>query len=212
MIYVRDIMTKEVATLERGGGDLTPRDLGSEDPVARGVAEMAGLLGASLTTKKTAELLGVDPSRVRQRLAERTLYGFRRAGQWRVPTFQFDQKGLVPGLEELSDSPSIETAVTLSPRRPHGRTLGAVHHPELDRRPIRRPAHHATEGINLPDHRPLRHPTDGRIARHLANGFEIGSDDECPGAQSGRGRGRFRARVPAADDDDIVRNRHGVLN
>jgi hypothetical protein len=96
-----ELTPEEVATLERGGGDLTPRDLASEDPVARGVAEMAALVGRSLTTKQAAEFLGVDPSRVRQRLADRTLYGFRWAGQWRVPMFQFDEEGLVRGLEEI---------------------------------------------------------------------------------------------------------------
>ena len=41
-----------------------------------------------------ADRLGVDPTRVRQRLRERTLYGLRGEGRtWRLPRFQFDDAG-----------------------------------------------------------------------------------------------------------------------
>ncbi len=53
---------------------------------------------------EAARLLGVDPSRVRQRLGERTLYGVKTARGWRLPAFQFDldqPDRLVPGIGAL---------------------------------------------------------------------------------------------------------------
>jgi hypothetical protein len=49
--------------------------------------------------------LGVAESRVRQRLGERTLYGIKRPGGWRLPRFQFTtrvtERGTVPGIERV---------------------------------------------------------------------------------------------------------------
>lgn len=48
---------------------------------------------AALTAAQAAELLDVDPSRVRQRLEKRSLLGFHRGSgrhDWLLPTFQFD--------------------------------------------------------------------------------------------------------------------------
>lgn len=59
------------------------------------------LESTSLTTAEAADRMGVDASRVRQRLGERTLLGFHRAGGrhgWLLPAFQFDL-----GLEELPE-------------------------------------------------------------------------------------------------------------
>jgi len=88
----RDLTAEEVAALERGGLDLAPataedRD---EDPFARGAAEYAVLLATALSPAAVAERLGVDPSRVRHRLAARTLYGVKTPHGWRLPRFQFD--------------------------------------------------------------------------------------------------------------------------
>jgi hypothetical protein len=44
-------------------------------------------------------MLGVDDSRVRQRLAERTLYGIKLRSGWRLPLFQFDDGQAVPGID-----------------------------------------------------------------------------------------------------------------
>src|SRR2546430_2994594 len=40
-------------------------------------------------------------------------------------------------------------SIALGSRRPHGGTLGAIEHPELDRRAIGRSPHDAAEGIDL---------------------------------------------------------------
>ncbi len=50
---------------------------------------------------EVARLLGVDDSRVRQRLTKRSLYGIKLPDGWRLPAFQFDPARpgrLVPGI------------------------------------------------------------------------------------------------------------------
>ena len=64
------------------------------------VAEMAALVATSYSVKDVARLLGVDPSRVRQRLTrDHSLYGFHWEKEWRIPRFQFADNGtLLPHL------------------------------------------------------------------------------------------------------------------
>jgi hypothetical protein len=61
------------------------------------------LVNQSFTLQIAASILAVNPSRLRQRLAQRTLYGIKEGGSWRIPTFQFDarRKKLVRGIEKV---------------------------------------------------------------------------------------------------------------
>jgi len=95
-----DFLPEERAALVAGGFDLMP-DLGERDPLAESAAAYSALLETSLTAAQAARWLGVDPSRIRQRLTARppTLYGVRAGGgAWRLPRFQFDGERTVPGL------------------------------------------------------------------------------------------------------------------
>lgn len=60
-------------------------------------------LAGALDVAETAQRLGVDPTRIRQRLRDRTLYGLRPDGRsWRLPRFQFDETGgEIPHLGEV---------------------------------------------------------------------------------------------------------------
>jgi hypothetical protein len=97
-----DLTREEAEALEQGGFVLEDGQ-GSEDPLARTVAEYAALLKSSLSTGETAKRLGVDPSRIRQRLtsAPPTLYGVRIGAGWYIPEFQFDGDGMVPGIGDV---------------------------------------------------------------------------------------------------------------
>ncbi len=98
---LHDLTADEVATLEGGGFDLSPERAEDRDdvPLARGAAEYAALLATALTPAQAARRLGIDVSRVRHRLAARTLYGIKAAEGWRLPAFQFDPlSGVLPGL------------------------------------------------------------------------------------------------------------------
>jgi hypothetical protein len=70
--------------------------------VLRGALEYAALRATALTTKEAAARLAVNDSRVRQRLAERALYGLKVDDEWRLPIFQFGAKGgLVPSIDRV---------------------------------------------------------------------------------------------------------------
>ena len=98
----RELTAADAAALERGGFSLDPVQYGGkDDPVARGVALYTALLASSLSVAEAAALLHVDPSRVRQRLAARTLYGVKESGGWRIPRFQFDGPRALPGIDAV---------------------------------------------------------------------------------------------------------------
>jgi excisionase family DNA binding protein len=91
----------DVVELRRGG--LAPTaDHGAYDRVrARTGAEMAALLSRALSTAEAAARMGVDPSRVRQLLAEHRLLASRDGGEWRILDVQFSGDGLVPNIGQV---------------------------------------------------------------------------------------------------------------
>lgn len=98
-----DLTEAEAAVLRSGGFVLEPSELGSEDPLTQTVAELAALLQESLPTSEAAARLGVDPSRIRQRLTSSppSLYGIRLESGWVVPTFQMEGNKLLEGIAEV---------------------------------------------------------------------------------------------------------------
>jgi len=74
---------------------------GHTDPLARSIADYMALLETSLTTSQAAKYLKVDPSRIRQRLRERSLYGIEYDGEKRLPRFQFERRKVIPGLSQV---------------------------------------------------------------------------------------------------------------
>lgn len=99
-----DLTAAEASTLRRGGFVLEPTDLGADDPLAQTAAEFAALLKESLPTAVAAERLGVDPSRIRQRLtsAPPSLYGVRLDSGWVIPEFQLEGDRTLPGIAEVT--------------------------------------------------------------------------------------------------------------
>src|SRR5262249_16236172 len=91
----------EAAALKRGGMCLDGIRLGAAGPLGRSAAEYAALLAASYIVSEAAAKLRVDPSRIRHRLADRTIYGIRLSTGWRVPAFQFVDDTVIPGLTQI---------------------------------------------------------------------------------------------------------------
>lgn len=56
----------------------------------------------SLTTSEAGRLLGVDSSRIRQRLEDGSIWGFKPDGSWRVPAWQFEGSELIPGIAQVN--------------------------------------------------------------------------------------------------------------
>lgn len=96
-----DLSVPEVEALRRGGFELAPVTADSSNALAQTAAEYAVLCDTSLTAGETARKLKVDPSRVRQLLSARKIYGLQIRGAWKIPVFQFDGDRLLPGLEEV---------------------------------------------------------------------------------------------------------------
>lgn len=96
-----EFSSAERAVLEAGGVDLSPLRPGEDESVLRTATGYAALLASSLTVREAARRLGVDGSRVRQRLSARQMYGIRRPTGWLLPIFQFDEDRLVPGIERV---------------------------------------------------------------------------------------------------------------
>jgi len=86
------------ATLRKLGASLRPLQPDQLGPVAGLAAAHAELAKHSLGVATVARRLGVDTSRVRQRIYARSLYAFKQRGAWLVPAFQVDGRKLVPGL------------------------------------------------------------------------------------------------------------------
>jgi hypothetical protein len=96
-----ELTQAEAEALARGGFVLDRRDYGPNDPYLRGVAMYATLVASSLSVAEAAVLLHVDESRVRQRLAKRTLYGMKVDNTWHLPTFQFHDGRLIHGFDRV---------------------------------------------------------------------------------------------------------------
>lgn len=91
------LTSSEEAALTEGGVD----DVSDEDALlvqAQAAAAYQELRASSLTVEEAAARLGVNTSRIRQRLADRSLYGFKDGHTWLLPAFQFGSKALVPGV------------------------------------------------------------------------------------------------------------------
>ncbi|MBI2930408.1 MAG: hypothetical protein HYY16_02045 [Planctomycetes bacterium] len=73
------------------------------NPVQEAAEIYARMLREGLDVAETAAHLGIDPSRVRQRLTETppTLFGVKVGFEWRLPKFQFTRTGLVPGIDAV---------------------------------------------------------------------------------------------------------------
>jgi excisionase family DNA binding protein len=89
----------ELAELERDGFDLRPLPSAEVDPAVRTAVRSAELTATALSVQEAASLLGVDESRIRQRLSEGSLYGIKVGRSWRLPRFQFTSSGLIPGID-----------------------------------------------------------------------------------------------------------------
>src|SRR5215210_4416158 len=96
----REFTVEEAMVLKEGGLELSAREEGT-DVLAGTAAKYAAMLASALTTREAAGMLGVGESRIRQRLGRRTLYGVKAGRENRLPAFQFEGGGEVPGIAEV---------------------------------------------------------------------------------------------------------------
>lgn len=104
------------------GLDLSSYREDEADPRARPVAAAAVLAESSHSVAEAAALLGVDTSRVRHRLKEGRLTGWKDKA-WRLPTWQFAESGALPGLDVVlraipDDQPQLMVAAFMNTPQP----------------------------------------------------------------------------------------------
>lgn len=100
-----ELTSTESAALRRGGVGLAELRVGSTLALAarrKADSRFRALFGRGLTVGRAAATLGVTSGRVRQRLLARELYGIKLGDRdWRLPAFQFQRGGLVPGIDKV---------------------------------------------------------------------------------------------------------------
>lgn len=87
------------STLRSLGASLEPLRPAELGPIAGLAVAYAELVGRSESVPLVAQRLGVDASRVRQRIYAHSLYAYKHRRGWLLPTFQLAGRKLVPGIE-----------------------------------------------------------------------------------------------------------------
>lgn len=94
-------LTEREQDVLRAGGLRLAEDF-DEDPVTTTVAKYAAIVSRSHSAKEVGERLGTTSGRVRQMIADRSLYSFLIDNGRHVPAFQFARKGLVPNIAQVN--------------------------------------------------------------------------------------------------------------
>lgn len=93
-----ELTPAELAVLEQTGMDLDEH-ADRIDPMMTYATEFGAILATSLSATQAAQRLGgITPVRIRQMIRDRTLYAIQIDGRWKIPIFQFTDKGLVPNI------------------------------------------------------------------------------------------------------------------
>lgn len=92
----------EQAVLRRGG--LVLEEHAGPDPLARTAARYAAIIDSSLSTREAGEKTRLGGGRIRQRVANRSIYSILLEGRRYLPRFQFldDGRRLVPGIGRVN--------------------------------------------------------------------------------------------------------------
>jgi hypothetical protein len=96
----REFTEEEAGILARGGLTLEPY-AGDHDAASRTATRYAAMLSLALMESEVREMLGVGASRVRQRVADGSLYAIGVGRERRFPAFQLDERTLIPGIGEV---------------------------------------------------------------------------------------------------------------
>ena len=120
-----------------------------------------------------------------------------------VHAFALEQAQLGLMLQRLADRPLVEHPVALGAGGAHCWPLAGIEGAELDAGAIRGAGHGTAEGIDFLGEVALADTADGRIAGHLAQGFDVLRQQQGAAAHARAGQRRFGAGVTAANDDDF---------
>jgi hypothetical protein len=122
--------------------------------------------------------------------------------------------GVLPNVEigdvvkYLAPSPDKLLAVALGTGTPHGGTLRAIEHAELNGRAVSDDSRVSTECVNLSHYLPFGNTTDGGVATHLPNLVHVHRDEASLRTHIGRCCCRFASRVSGTNHNDVVEKFH----
>jgi hypothetical protein len=108
------------------------------------------------------------------------------------------------GFQMSTGGDAVFDLVRLSPRPANGQTAAFIQNPEMDARLVNEPTHEATEGIEFPNHVPLPHSSDARVAAHLADLIQVHREQGGADTELGRNMRGLNACVPSTDDHDVA--------
>ncbi|NOZ53918.1 MAG: hypothetical protein GXP08_12440 [Gammaproteobacteria bacterium] len=98
----QDISENELKVLEEGGFPPVIGDASLSDNMAIIAGEVGVMIAGAMSQSQAAQLMGVDESRIRQRISHGTLYAMKGNHNKKVlPRFQFMDTGVIPGLEKI---------------------------------------------------------------------------------------------------------------
>lgn len=104
MVYgeaTKGLTAEEQAVLREGGLTLEPTP--GPDPLAETAVKYAAIVKRSLSTKAVSRSLGLAPSRIRQMIADRSLYSFLIGRNRYIPDFQLETDDrLVPNITRVN--------------------------------------------------------------------------------------------------------------
>jgi hypothetical protein len=99
---------------------------------------------------------------------------------------------------------AVDLLVALEAGRLDGRAFGGVQEAEMDGSFVGYPPHLPAQGVEFLDELALGEAADRGVAGHQRNGVEVYVEQERLTTHPRRREGRFAARVPAPDDDDVI--------
>jgi excisionase family DNA binding protein len=94
-------LTGDATTFLRAHSGVEPSDAAVESATKESLAMTAAMVQTSLSMAEAAELLGVDQSRVRHRIADGALYPLRVGRSNRLPSWQFADGRALGALHEV---------------------------------------------------------------------------------------------------------------
>jgi hypothetical protein len=94
-------LTATTTRFLRAHSGVDPSGAAVETATKEAVAATAALVQTSLSMAQVADLLHVDQSRVRHRIADRALFPLRVGRSNRLPAWQFADNQVLPGLREV---------------------------------------------------------------------------------------------------------------
>ena len=130
-------LTEREQDVLRAGGLRLTQDF-EEDPLATTVAKYAAIVSRSYSVKEASERLGATSGRVRQMIADGSLYSFLIDHGRHLPDFQFARNGLVPNITRVNrelDPGAHPVAVYNWYHTPHS-DLSVEDHPDTTVAPL----------------------------------------------------------------------------